>query len=250
GRAAFVHEAAPLVTRIAAPLLKLQVVKSVAETAGMTQGEVEYAFEQLAASAPRRRGADAQPAARAPVESGAASPAAPREDRPARARPGQRGFTPRPRPSGRRKPPSTAGTLLRLVLQHPTWAARLPVDLVPGDSPEGLALIAIIDLLSLGEPVPAGGLGALIERFRDTPHGDTLSRVAAELVDAEFDEAVVETLFDDALRKLHADSVGNEIAALLQQDREQGLDAAGRHRLSELLLEKRNLVGGSKVSDL
>ncbi|MHB1375577.1 MAG: DNA primase, partial [Thauera sp.] len=42
GRAAFVHEAAPLVTRIAAPLLKLQVVKSVAETAGMTQGEVEY----------------------------------------------------------------------------------------------------------------------------------------------------------------------------------------------------------------
>ena len=47
GRAAFVHEAAPLVTRIAAPLLKLQVVKSVAETAGMTQGEVEFAFEQL-----------------------------------------------------------------------------------------------------------------------------------------------------------------------------------------------------------
>ncbi len=251
GRAAFVHEAAPLVTRIAAPLLKLQVVKSVAETAGMTQGEVEYAFEQLAANAPRRRGADAQPAERAPAESSAASHPAPREDRPAaRARPGQRGSPPRPRPPGRRKPPSTASTLLRLVLQHPTWAARLPVDLVPDDSPEGLALIAIIDLLSLGEPVPAGGLGALIERFRDTPHGETLSRVAAELVDAEFDEAVVETLFDDALRKLHADSVGNEIAALLQRDREQGLDAAGRHRLSELLLEKRNLVAGRKVSDL
>jgi len=251
GRAAFVHEAAPLVTRIAAPLLKLQVVKSVAETAGMTQGEVEYALEQLAASAPRRRGADAQPAARAPTETSAAFSPAPEEDRRgARARPGPRSFTSRPRPGGRRKPPSTAGTLLRLVLQHPTWAARLPVDLIPGDSPEGLALIAIIDLISLGEPVPAGGLGALIERFRDTPHGETLSRVAAELVDAEFDEAVVETLFDDALRKLHADSVGNEIAALLQRDREQGLDASARHRLSELLLEKRNLVAGGKVSDL
>ena len=251
GRAAFVHEAAPLVTRIAAPLLKLQVVKSVAETAGMTQGEVEYALEQLAASAPRRRGADAQPAARAPTETSAALSPAPGEDRRgARARPDPRSFTPRPRPGGRRKPPSTAGTLLRLVLQHPTWAARLPVDLIPGDSPEGLALIAIIDLISLGEPVPAGGLGALIERFRDTPHGETLSRVAAELVDAEFDEAVVETLFDDALRKLHADSVGNEIAALLQRDREQGLDASARHRLSELLLEKRNLVAGGKVSDL
>ena len=65
-----------------------------------------------------------------------------------------------------------------------------------------------------------------------------------------FDEAVVETLFEDSLRKLQADSVSSEIAALLQQDREHGLDAAARHRLSELLLEKRNLVGGGKVSDL
>ena len=61
---------------------------------------------------------------------------------------------------------------------------------------------------------------------------------------------MVETLFDDTLRKLNADSVGNEITALLQQDREQGLDTAARHRLSELLLEKRNLVSGGKVSDL
>jgi len=251
GRAAFVHEAAPLVTRIAAPLLKLQVVKAVAETAGMTQGEVEYAFAQLAAAPPRRRGADAQSTARAaaaPPTSALADPhaAAPPSPRPA----ASRGFAPRPRMGGRRKPASTASTLLRLVMQHPTWGARLPVALIPDDSPEGLALIAIIDLLSLGEPIPAGGLGALIERFRDTPHGDTLARVAAELVDAEFDEAVVETLFEDALRKLQVDSVGKEIATLLQRDREQALDAAGRHRLSELLLEKRNLASAGKVSDL
>ena len=247
------HEAAPLVTRISAPLLKLQVVKSVAETAGMTQGEVEFALEQLAAQAPRRRSAEPQPGAHsAAALTAAASPAEGRERRdraPARAV-GARTTTSRPRTGGRRKPPSTASTLLRLVLQHPTWAARLPVALIPDDSPEGLALIAIIDLLSLGEPVPAGGLGALIERFRDTPHGETLSRVAAELMESEFDEAVVETLFDDTLRKLNADSVGNEITALLQQDREQGLDTAARHRLSELLLEKRNLVSGGKVSDL
>ena len=124
------------------------------------------------------------------------------------------------------------------------------MDLIPSDSPEGLALIAIIDLLSLGEPIPAGGLGALIERFRDTPHGETMSRVAAELVDAEFDEAVVEILFEDSLRKLHADSLASEIAALLQRDREHGLDPAGRHRLAELLLEKRELSNASKVSDL
>ncbi|HAF54502.1 MAG TPA: DNA primase [Thauera sp.] len=252
GRAAFVHEAAPLITRIAAPLLKLQLVKTVAETAGMTQGEVEFAFEQLAAQTPRRRSADGQPAARSETT---APPAASPDDLEVRDLPPgnmrrRHAPAPRPRPGGRRKPPSTASTLLRLVLQHPTWAARLPVALIPADSAEGLALIAIIDLLSLGEPVPAGGLGALIERFRDTPHGETLSRVAAELVDAEFDEAVVETLFDDTLRKLHADSVGNEIAALLKQDRDRGLDASGRHRLGELLMEKRNLASGSKVSDL
>ena len=252
GRAAFVHEAAPLITRIAAPLLKLQLVKTVAETAGMTQGEVEFAFEQLAAQTPRRRSADGQPAARSETT---APPAASPDDLEVRDLPPgnmrrRHAPAPRPRPGGRRKPPSTASTLLRLVLQHPTWAARLPVALIPADSAEGLALIAIIDLLSLGEPVPAGGLGTLIERFRDTPHGETLSRVAAELVDAEFDEAVVETLFDDTLRKLHADSVGNEIAALLKQDRDRGLDASGRHRLGELLMEKRNLASGSKVSDL
>ena len=135
-------------------------------------------------------------------------------------------------------------------MQHPTWAARMPVDLVPSGSPEGLALIAIIDLLSLGEAVPSGGLGALIERFRDTPHAETLSRVAAELVDAEFDEAIVETLFEDSLRKLQGDSLGAEIATLLEQNREQGLDASGRQRLAELLLEKRELTSAPKVSDL
>ena len=126
----------------------------------------------------------------------------------------------------------------------------MPVDLVPSGSPEGLALIAIIDLLSLGEAVPSGGLGALIERFRDTPHAETLSRVAAELVDAEFDEAIVETLFEDSLRKLQGDSLGAEIATLLEQNREQGLDASGRQRLAELLLEKRELTSAPKVSDL
>lgn len=241
GRAAFVHEAMPFINRISAPLLRLQVIKSVAEASGLTQAEVEHA---LGLPAPARR--DRQPRRPEPQ----ASPPFDDTPRPAFAGKRRREGTFRPRPAGRRKPPSTAGTLLRLVLQHPTWAARMPVDLIPSDSPEGLALIAIIDLLSLGEPIPAGGLGALIERFRDTPHGETMSRVAAELVDAEFDEAVVEILFEDSLRKLHADSLANEIATLLQQDREHGLDAAGRHRLGELLLEKRELSNASKVSDL
>ena len=239
GRAAFVHEAAPLVTRIAAPLLRLQVIKAVAEASGLTQGEVEHAFGVLAASSKHKRAP--APPADAQIEV---------PQRPAFATGARARGSAAPRLAGRRKPPSTAGTLLRLIMQHPTWAARMPVDLVPSGSPEGLALIAIIDLLNLGEAVPSGGLGALIERFRDTPHAETLSRVAAELVDAEFDEAIVETLFEDSLRKLQGDSLGAEIAALLEQNREQGLDASGRQRLAELLLEKRELTSAPKASDL
>ena len=138
--------------------------------------------------------------------------------------------------------PSAVGTLLRLVMQHPTWAGRIPVWLVPDDSPEGLALIAVIDLVSLGETTPANGLGSMIERFRETPHADTLSRISAELVEAEFDEEIADFLFVDSLRKIYSDLVGCEIAALLRKDREAGLDESQRKRVACLLMEKRSLV--------
>lgn len=228
GRAALVHEARGLVTRVAAPLLRLQLVKAVAEAGELTQAEVESAYGLRSANRSTERTSRPNPAARTF----------------ATARPTT---VPRTHISGRRKPPSAIGTLLRLVMHHPAWAARLPVDLVPADSSEGRALIAIIDMLSLGEPIPAGGLGALIERFRDTPHADTLARVAGEMADEEFDDSVIEMLFDDTLRKLHGDSINAEIAALMQKDREHGLDATERHRLAELLHEKRNLSGGAKL---
>lgn len=228
GRAALVHEARGLVTRVAAPLLRLQLVKAVAEAGELTQAEVESAYGLRSANRSTERTSRPNPAARTF----------------ATARPTT---VPRTHIGGRRKPPSAIGTLLRLVMHHPAWAARLPVDLVPADSSEGRALIAIIDMLSLGEPIPAGGLGALIERFRDTPHADTLARVAGEMADEEFDDSVIEMLFDDTLRKLHGDSINAEIAALMQKDREHGLDATERHRLAELLHEKRNLSGGAKL---
>ena len=51
GRARLVHEAKPLVTRIGAPLLRLQVIKMLADVAGFSQGEVEQA---CGLAAPRR----------------------------------------------------------------------------------------------------------------------------------------------------------------------------------------------------
>lgn len=226
GRARLVHEAKPLVTRIAAPMLRLQVIKAVAELGGFSQAEVERAFGlDVATPAPASR-----------IESG---------DRPA-----WRTDAVSARPSrGRRKPPSTTARLLRLVLQHPVLAARLPVDLVPATTPEGEALVAIIDATSTGDLPANAGLGALVERFRETPHGEVLARCAGELVEAEFDDDIVETLFEDALRKLHADAIAREIEELTAREREAGLSSTERRRLAALLMEKMNLVNVGKVKD-
>jgi len=239
GRARLVHEARPLVTRVAAPLLRLQLIKAVAEVSHLSQPEVEAAFQVQPAERPRPErpppGASAQPGASPqPGENAWRGDGAPR-----------RAAAPR----ARRKPPSTIGTLLRLVLQHPGWAARLPVDLIPLENAEGLAVAAIVDAMSTGDLAANVGLGALVERFRESPHGETLARTAGELVDAEFDETVVEVLFEDTLRKLQVDTISREIAALTARDRESALSPIDRHRLGELLREKRNLANLGKVQD-
>ncbi len=210
GRAALLHEAQPLVKKIAAPMLRLQIAKELADLTHLTAAEAAQAFSLP--SQPRSRRSASMPAGRS---------------------------APPPRGALRRKTPSTIETLLRLILQHPQWAARLPIDLLPDDSDEGRALIALVDLVSLGEPIPDGGLGALVERFRGTPHGRTFVRIAAEQMDEEFDESVVETLFEDMLRKLQANAIKDDIRHLLEKERQEGLSATERHRLAELLLQQR-----------
>ena len=224
GRARLVHEAKPLVTRIAAPMLRLQVIKAVAEATGLSQIEVERAFGlDDTSTVPTPDGSELwRRPPRAPTSATLAS-------------------------RSRRKPPSAAATLLRLVLQHPVWAARLPVDLVPTTNAEGQALVAIIDATNTGDLAANVGLGALVERFRETPHGEVLARCAGELVESEFDEDIVETLFEDTLRKLHADAISREIGELTRRERESGLSSLERHRLAALLIEKMNLVNVGKV---
>jgi DNA primase len=152
GCARLVHEAKPLVTRIAAPLLRLQVIKMLAEAAGFTQAEVEQSFGLKAAAAPGAS-TTTRPS-KATSRAGATSAAA-------------RAAT--PCPAWRPAAPLTAiETLLKLVIQHPVWAARLPIDLLPDDSPEGLALRAIVDALSVGD-LPTHGIGALLEHYRGSP---------------------------------------------------------------------------------
>lgn len=214
GRARLVHMAKPLLTRIpeAASVLRLQLLKSVASASRLTQAEVEQAL----GLAPARR---TETRFATHTKAGAAQT-------------GRHTLV-------RRPPPSTVSTLLRLVLQHPALAARLPLGLIPDDTAEGRALIAIVDLVDLGEAV--GGLGALTERFRDTPHADTLIHIAAGLIDDEFASTAIETLFEDSLRKLQATMIDKEIDELRERMRTNSLSPIEQRRLGELLKEKRTL---------
>ena len=210
GRARLVHEAGPLVNRVAAPLLKLQLIKAVAEAGGLNQSEVEQAW--------------GIPAARS--SSGRSGP----DRRPSRA--------PRPSRGNRRAPTTPAATLLRLVLQHPAWIARIPVDLVPHDEPQGQALAALCDAVSIGELETGGGLAQVVEQFRDMPHYAVLAASAAELVGADYDEAVIEKMFEDTLDSLATRNIEHEILSLTAREREHKLDSAERRRLAELIAEK------------
>jgi len=243
GCARLVHEAKPLITRIAAPLLRLQVIKMLAEAAGFTQAEVETAFGLKSAAPPPRRFESDRP-----FDAGF-----PRDFSDGggggRFRGGRRGFGKElPRLAPRQTPSNPVETLLKLVIQHPVWAARLPIDLLPHDTPEGLALIAMTDAMSVGD-LPTNGLGALLEHYRDTPHAPVLSRISGQLADTPLDEAMLEPQFNDTLYKLESNLVEKEINTLNARARESGLEPAARRRLAELLALKEKLKSRAKVSD-
>jgi len=213
GRARLVHEAKPLVLRVAAPLLRLQLIKAVARAGEMTQQEVEAAW-------------GIKPAAPKPADS----------RRPAR-------------PAPRRSPTSPVETLLRLVIQHPIWAARVPVALLPEDTPEGRALISLVDAVDVGDLPGAGGLGMVLEHFRHTPHAATLAHQAAEALEGEFDEEVVEVLLQDTLDKLRQTHLRQEFAVLTDKARTGRLTPEELGRYRDLLRTGKEPSKPTRVSD-
>lgn len=213
GRARLIHEARPLITRIGAPLLRLQLLKAAADAGGISQSEIETAYGLKPATTERSKDSWRKPQQRAS----------------------------QPRPRGRTRAVTPVGILLRLVLDNPALAARLPADLIEPADAESQALIAIIDAMSIGDIEAGCGVAALVERFRETPHATALSKVAGELVGTEFEQSVVELLFEDTLRKLQADAINHEIVELTSRERDAGLTSGERHHLAHLILQKRQL---------
>ena len=57
--------------------------------------------------------------------------------------------------------------------------------------------------------------------------------MAGQLADSPFDQAMIEPVINDTLKKMDADTVCREIAALNSQERERGLNATDMRPLAE-----------------
>jgi DNA primase len=111
GRARLVHEAKPLLQKLAAPVLRVQLTKAVAEAAALTQAEVEG----QCGLQPLSRGRPAPPRRSRTIEI------------------------------------SQLKTLLKAVLRRPERAARLPLEQITAESTEGAVLHAIANAVDHGE---------------------------------------------------------------------------------------------------
>jgi len=200
GRAKLVSEAKPLLRKISASVLRVQISKEIARHAQLSQAELE-----------------AQCGLRPLARSRFAVP------------PSQRG---RPAPN------SLEHTLLLTVLRRPERAARLPADLIPRDSAEGEALCAIAAAVEHAD-LPCNNLGLLLEHFRGSPHEEVIARLTPRIGTEADDEGEHEALFGDAVERLRQRDLRRRIDALNDKARTGTLSAQERRCLSELLARKR-----------
>jgi DNA primase len=202
GRAQLIHEAKPLLQRIAAPIIRVQLTKAIADSAQLTQAEVE-------------------------AECGL-KPLGRRGGAPPRAlhRPGTRPIE---------------DTLLEIILQRPEWAVRLPLERLTAESPSGAALHAIANGIEHGE-LRSGGYQLLYEYFRGSAHETIIAQMAGNLAGNEVNAGELEVVLNDALGRLRQSGIAQEIDALTAKARSAGLDQDERRHLTELLARKKELA--------
>ena len=215
GRAQLIHEAKPLLQRVTAPVLRVQLTKAIAGVAQLSQEEVEAACSLKPLSFGRR---------------------------------------PPPRSTHRPAARSIEHQLLENVLHQPERVARLPLELIAGDSPEEAALRAIADAVDHGElPVQlsSGGslLAMLLEHFRGSEHEATLSQYTSALVMGDVNEEALEAEFNDALERLRNAGLTGAIAALSYKERNEGLSPEERQHLAALLVQKTAAAARARQRD-
>jgi DNA primase len=199
GRARLVHEAKPYLTKLAAPMLRLQLTRAVAEAAALSPAEVE-------------------------AQCGLKPP--------------PRGRPAPPRNRLRLAPHALERTLLITVLRRPERAARLPLDLIAQDNAEGAALIAVAEAIEHAA-LPAGNLGFLIEYFRGSVHEEIIAMVSGRIEEEAGDDGEQEEVFIDTVERLRAQALSRQIEEMNAKARAGVLSTEERQTLARLLASKR-----------
>ena len=206
GRSQLVHAAKPLLGRLRAPLLRLQVVKLLAQASGFSQAEVESLCEL---------------------------PPVGKKPGPARA----------PRSASSPK----ARKLLRMVVQQPGLAARLPAELIPAHHAETDTLNALVSAVSEGH-LDGEGFGRVLEYFRGTAHERLISQILGELLDVqEFDDESIEAVFSHTVDRLREDAMKQTIAELNAKAQAEGLTHAEQLQRVQLLAQKQSVKSAAQL---
>jgi len=224
GRARLIHEAGPLLQKVAAPAMQLQLLKQVAELSGMSQDE--------AARLCGIRFATPRPA-----------PAIRPEEEPyrrpfqAEQRPPLSGATRRDKSALmlERKP---IRKLLQCLIAKPALAEDLPLDLFDEDLPEAQALSALA--VFLREQTQAS-TAFIMGQFRDTLHESAIHEAVMTLEETRFEAADVDAEFRSILVGFEAGRVRVRVAELSRADSERGLSSEEKAEYLHLIREQHML---------
>ncbi|MFA9438763.1 DNA primase [Uliginosibacterium sp. sgz301328] len=207
GRARLVHVAKDFVPRVAAPVLRLQLIRALAEDSGLPEGQIETALGLKTASGKPRKAA--------------------------------------PRQAPRTGPVSPLRQLLRVLAAYPNLCGHVPfeVALALEDSPEKSALLALLDAFDDGA-LEARSLAMFYERFRDTPVEAVFGDLLSALENNHYTEDTATTVLSDLLLKHRLHTVETRIAELNQRMASRGPNPEELQQLQTLLKEKQKLKSG------
>ena len=177
GRSRLVHEAKPLLQKLTAPALRLQLLTSLANAAGVSREDAARLTDIRVA-----RGADAKPA------------------------PGQ--GTPRSEHlPGRR----LERNLIQGLLAKPALAKELPEGVPDASSIEGRLLVVLADFCR-ENPDAQGAL--LIEHFKGTEFAELIAFAQAELLHSKLEAEHVEVDFHSAIKRRQENQRKQRLAVL------------------------------------
>ena len=200
GRSRLIHEAKPLLKRVAAPALQLQLLKQVAQASDMTQEDAARLTE-IRSAGPARFAA-------------AMPPKGPDRKMLALDRKLER-------------------ELLICILSHPPLAREVPGEIVDDSHAEGRALAALIGLEGIEQLEHA----AILEAMRDSEHQALLDRLDAELIERRMDASAAQAEFTGAIAALRMRNPNLRIRELGEKDAKEGLSVQERDEFLRLIDE-------------